>query len=148
MIFFNQVCSHTCSSFPKRIRCPCCGLFTVARLECSVLKYMTQFKFQYSPLHILSSLLLYHSCSILRIKGREPLIRGDRFSWHSSAEISSARVTFQSMDLKNNDGRSIERGEVEKKSREGHASLPEREAAQARAGAYSRIEVLCGIMHE
>ena len=28
------------------------------------------------------------------------------------------------------------------KSREGHASLPERKAAQARAGAYSRIEVL------
>jgi hypothetical protein len=116
---------------------------------------MTQFKFQYSSLHVLSSLLLYYYCSILCIKWREPLIRGDRSSWHSSAEISSARVTFevgqdtiQIHGSENNDGRSIERGEVEKKSREGHTSLPECEAAQAGAGAYSRIEVLRGIMHE
>jgi hypothetical protein len=56
----------TCSSFCSGI------LFTHVRLECSVLKCMTQFKFQYSPLHVLSSLLRYHYCSILRIKGREP----------------------------------------------------------------------------
>jgi hypothetical protein len=64
-----------------------------------------------------------------------------RFPQHESPSKLNKTLS-KSMDLKTIDGRSIERGEVEKKSREGLASSPEREAAQARAGAYSRIEVL------